>query len=110
MSTGIRKRDQRLEVRTTLEERALIAPTRAERKRLYSYIEHRVASAVPIVYLFNPSYVYAQRTTLTDFAPNAFTPTWNAATWHNENATQPPLRHPERRRGTSHRHAPRDRA
>jgi peptide/nickel transport system substrate-binding protein len=66
-----------------LEERALIAPTLAERASLYSQIEHRVAAAVPIVYLFNPSYVYAYRTTLAGFAPNAFTPTWNAAGWRN---------------------------
>jgi peptide/nickel transport system substrate-binding protein len=64
-----------------LEERALVAPTFEERKRLYSQIEHRVAAAVPIVYLFNPSYVYAHRTSLHGFAPNAFNPTWNAATW-----------------------------
>ncbi len=64
-----------------LEARALVAPTRAERARLYSQIEHRVASAVPIVYLFNPSYVYAYRTPLHGFAPNAFNPTWNAAAW-----------------------------
>jgi peptide/nickel transport system substrate-binding protein len=64
-----------------LEERALVAPTMNERKRLYSGIEHRVAAAVPIIYLFNPSYVYAYRTTLTNFAPNAFIPTWNAADW-----------------------------
>ncbi len=64
-----------------LEERALVAPTQAERARLYGRIEARVAAAVPIIYLFNPSYVYAYRTPLAGFAPNAFTPTWNAATW-----------------------------
>jgi peptide/nickel transport system substrate-binding protein len=64
-----------------LEARALVAPTLAERVRLYSQIEHRVADAVPIIYLFNPSYVYAYRTTLGGFAPNAFSPTWNAASW-----------------------------
>jgi len=66
-----------------LEERALVAPSQAERKVLYSQIEHRVAAAVPIVYLFNPSYVYAYRTSLHGFAPNAFSPTWNAAGWRN---------------------------
>lgn len=64
-----------------LERRALTAPTQAERKSLYGEIQHRVAAAVPIVYLFNPSYVYAYRTTLGGFAPNAFNPTWNAADW-----------------------------
>ncbi len=66
-----------------LEERALLAPAQSERKALYSQIERRVANAVPIVYLFNPSYVYAYRTTLHGFAPNAFSPTWNAAGWQN---------------------------
>ncbi len=65
-----------------LEERALVASSVGERRALYSQIEHHVADAVPIVYLFNPSYVYAYRTTLGGFAPNAFSPTWNAAAWH----------------------------
>ena len=64
-----------------LERRALVAPSPAERKALYSAIEHRVAAAVPIVYLFDPSYIYAYRTALRGFAPNAFNPTWNAAGW-----------------------------
>jgi peptide/nickel transport system substrate-binding protein len=65
-----------------LERRALTAPSRAERKRLYAQIERRVAEAVPIVYLFNPSYSYAYRTSLGDFYPNAFNPTWDARRWH----------------------------
>jgi peptide/nickel transport system substrate-binding protein len=64
-----------------LERRALAAPSQAERKALYSSIERRVAAAVPIVYLFDPSYIYAYRTALRGFAPNAFNPTWNAAGW-----------------------------
>jgi peptide/nickel transport system substrate-binding protein len=64
-----------------LERRALTALTQAERKTLYSAIEQRVAAAVPIVYLFDPSYIYAYRTALRGFAPNAFNPTWNAADW-----------------------------
>jgi peptide/nickel transport system substrate-binding protein len=64
-----------------LERRALAAPSQAERKGLYSAIERRVAAAVPIVYLFDPSYIYAYRTALHGFAPNAFNPTWNAADW-----------------------------
>jgi len=40
-----------------------------------------VAAAVPIVYLFDPSYIYAYRTALRGFAPNAFNPTWNASDW-----------------------------
>ncbi len=64
-----------------LERRALVATSQSERKSLYSAIEHRVAAAVPIVYLFDPSYIYAYRTALRGFAPNAFNPTWNAADW-----------------------------
>ncbi|HEX3464954.1 MAG TPA: peptide ABC transporter substrate-binding protein [Candidatus Elarobacter sp.] len=64
-----------------LERRAVVAPSRTERKRLYSAIERRVADQVPIVYLFNPSYSYAYRTALHGFAPNAFNPTWNAYAW-----------------------------
>jgi peptide/nickel transport system substrate-binding protein len=64
-----------------LERRALVAPSQADRTSLYSAIEHRVAAAVPIVYLFDPSYIYAYRTALRGFAPNAFNPTWNAADW-----------------------------
>ena len=64
-----------------LERRALIAPLQAERKTLYAAIERRVAAQVPIVYLFDPSYIYAYRTALRGFAPNAFNPTWNAANW-----------------------------
>jgi hypothetical protein len=40
-----------------------------------------VADAVPIVYLFNPSYSYAYRTALGGFYPNAFNPTWDAYRW-----------------------------
>ena len=64
-----------------LERRAVVAPSRAERRRLYSAIQRRVADQVPVVYLFNPSYSYAYRTTLHGFAPNAFNPTWNAYAW-----------------------------
>jgi ABC-type transport system substrate-binding protein len=64
-----------------LERRAVVAPSRVERRRLYSAIQKRVADQVPIVYLFNPSYSYAYRRTLHAFAPNAFNPTWNAYAW-----------------------------
>ena len=64
-----------------LEQRALVAPAQDERRSLYAQIERRVAAAVPIVYLFDPSYVYAYRTALHGFAPNAFNPTWNAYAW-----------------------------
>jgi ABC-type transport system substrate-binding protein len=64
-----------------LERRAVVAPTVAERRRLYAQIERRVAAAVPIVYLFDPSYSYAYRPALHGFRPNAFNPTWDAYRW-----------------------------
>ncbi|HEV2738983.1 MAG TPA: peptide ABC transporter substrate-binding protein [Candidatus Elarobacter sp.] len=64
-----------------LERRALVAPSRDERRTLYAQIQRRVADAVPIVYLFNPSYSYAYRTALGGYYPNAFNPTWNAYRW-----------------------------
>ncbi len=64
-----------------LERRAVAAPGAAERKALYAQIERRVADAVPIVFLFDPSYSYAYRTSLRGFFPNAFDPTWDAYRW-----------------------------
>ncbi|GAC1418823.1 MAG: peptide-binding protein [Candidatus Velthaea sp.] len=64
-----------------LERQAIATPDQAARKVLYAQIQRRVAAAVPIIYLFNPSYTYAYRDTLAGFAPNAFLPTWNAASW-----------------------------
>jgi ABC-type transport system substrate-binding protein len=64
-----------------LERRAVAAPSRDERKRLYAAIERRVAAAVPIVYLFDASYSYAYRDRLHGFSPNAFNPTWDAYRW-----------------------------
>jgi peptide/nickel transport system substrate-binding protein len=63
-------------------ERAALASTETRaRKRLYGEIGRIVASEVPILYLFNADYVYAYRTRLHGFAPNAFVPTWNAYGW-----------------------------
>src|SRR5471030_467944 len=64
-----------------LERQAIETPDQAARTKLYAQIQERVADAVPIVYLFNPSYVYAYSDKLSGFAPNAFLPTWNAARW-----------------------------
>jgi peptide/nickel transport system substrate-binding protein len=64
-----------------LEGRALAASDHSRRKRLYGEIGTIVAAQVPILYLFNADYVYAYRTRLHGFAPNAFLPTWNAAGW-----------------------------
>jgi len=64
-----------------LEERAAAEPERKKRKALYAAIDRRVAHDVPIVYLFNPTYIYAYGPRLAGFAPNAFVPTWNAYAW-----------------------------
>jgi ABC-type transport system substrate-binding protein len=64
-----------------LERLALSSTEQAERKRLYARIGRLVATAVPILYLFNADYVYAYRARLHRFAPNAFLPTWNAYAW-----------------------------
>ena len=64
-----------------LERRALLSPSQNERKRLYARIARIVAARVPVLYLFNARYVYAYRTRLHGFRPNAFLPTWNAWQW-----------------------------
>jgi peptide/nickel transport system substrate-binding protein len=64
-----------------LEREALSTNARADRQRAYRQIAGIVAAQVPILYLFNASYVYAHRKRLSGFAPNAFLPTWNAYGW-----------------------------
>jgi len=64
-----------------LERAALSATDSGARKRLYGQIGRIVAHQVPVLYLFNAEYVYAYRTRLRGFAPNAFVPTWNAYRW-----------------------------
>jgi peptide/nickel transport system substrate-binding protein len=64
-----------------LESLAAAEPDRAKRKAAYAAIDRRVARDVPIVYLFNPDYIYAYSPRLRGFAPNAFVPTWNAYAW-----------------------------
>ena len=66
----------------SLEERALASGDQSQRKTLYSRIAHQVASDVPIIYLFNAQYIYAYRSTLHGYYPNAFLPTWNAFAWY----------------------------
>ena len=65
-----------------LEARAAQSPDRSARAADYRAIDRIVARDVPILYLFNPTYIYAYRPRLTGFAPNGFTPTWNAYAWH----------------------------
>ncbi len=64
-----------------LEGEAVADPNRSQRRARYVAIDRIVAREVPIVYLFNPSYVWAYRPQLRGFAPNAFIPTWNAYDW-----------------------------
>ena len=68
----------------SLERRALSDTSQAARKKLYADIARVVAQRVPIIYLFNAQYIYAYRTTLGGFAPNAFLPTWNAWQWQQK--------------------------
>lgn len=64
-----------------LERRAIAATSLSERKALYGRIGRIVADQVPVLYLFNAYYIYAYRTRVRGFAPNAFLPTWNASAW-----------------------------
>ncbi len=60
---------------------ALSATSQGRRKALYARIARIVAADVPLLYLFNADYVYAYNDRLRGFSPNAFLPTWNAASW-----------------------------
>ncbi len=64
-----------------LERVAVSEPSQAARRTTYRAIDRIVARDVPIIYLFNPTYIYAYRPRLSGFAPNAFVPTWNAYKW-----------------------------
>jgi peptide/nickel transport system substrate-binding protein len=64
-----------------LERQAVATVDMAARKKLYGKIERIVAEQVPILFLFNPSYLYAYDRRLEGFWPNAFSPTWNAGEW-----------------------------
>jgi len=64
-----------------LEEKAASEPDAAKRAVMYEAIDGIVASDVPVVYLFNPVYIYAYGARLRGFSPNAFVATWNAYDW-----------------------------
>ena len=64
-----------------LEDTAAAEPDRGKRKDAYRAIDRIVARDVPVIYLFNPTYIYAYGSRLRGFAPNAFVPTWNAYAW-----------------------------
>ena len=67
-----------------LEAAAAVEPHQEARRRAYAAIDRIVARDVPILYLFNAGYVYAYNKRLRGFAPNAFSPTWNAYDWSLE--------------------------
>jgi len=64
-----------------LENKALATPEQTMRRRLYGRIARIVAGDVPVIWLFNPSYIYAYRDRVRGFAPNPIVPTWNAFEW-----------------------------
>lgn len=64
-----------------LEKQALSATSQSVRKVLYGKIARIAAEQVPILYLFDSYYLYAYRTRVKGFRPNAFLPTWNAYDW-----------------------------
>lgn len=64
-----------------LEKQAIVSQSQTQRRKLYGEIAKIVAENVPVLYLFNAHYIYAYSDRLSGFAPNAFLPTWNAASW-----------------------------
>jgi len=64
-----------------LEKKAASEPDTTKRAAMYEAIDRIVAGDVPIVYLFNPVYIYAYTARLQGFVPNGFVPTWNAYDW-----------------------------
>jgi peptide/nickel transport system substrate-binding protein len=65
-----------------LEAAAVAESDQEERRAAYRRVDEIIARDVPIIYLFNPSYIYAYRTRLKGFSPNAFSSTWNAYGWN----------------------------
>jgi ABC-type transport system substrate-binding protein len=59
----------------------VVSPDETTRRKLYGQIDRIIARDVPIVFLFNPTYIYAYAPNLEGFRPNAFSPTWNAYEW-----------------------------
>ena len=69
-----------------LERRALETSSRRTRRRLYGRIEARVATQVPLLVLFDASYLYAYDARLEGFAPNPVLPTATAWAWRVRSA------------------------
>ncbi len=72
----------------TLEDRALNDTEQSSRRADYAKIATIVAHDVPVLWLFNAQYLYAHRSDLHGFAPNAFLPTWNANAWYKTRPSQ----------------------
>jgi peptide/nickel transport system substrate-binding protein len=64
-----------------LEDRALSTIDPAARKQLYSAVQHRVADAVPYLYLYAPTYGFAVHADVEGLNPTPYSPTWNAFEW-----------------------------
>ncbi len=69
-----------------LERRVLETSSRRVRRRLYGRIEARVASQVPLLVLFDATYLYAYDERLEGFAPNPVLPTATAWAWRVRSA------------------------
>jgi ABC-type transport system substrate-binding protein len=65
----------------TLEARALTATSLPVRKKLYSVIQHALATDVPYDFLYAPKYGFAAQPGLTGLQPSPFSPTWNSWEW-----------------------------
>jgi len=63
------------------EARALGAADRAVRKALYTLVQQRLAADLPYLFLYAPTYGFAERDGLRGLDPTPFSPTWNAAAW-----------------------------
>jgi peptide/nickel transport system substrate-binding protein len=64
-----------------LEGQALAAPLQRTRAALYASIQRRLASDVPYLFLYAPTYGFAVRNGLRGFAPTPYSPTWNSYDW-----------------------------
>jgi peptide/nickel transport system substrate-binding protein len=64
-----------------LEAQALTATSLPVRKRLYSLIQHSLATDVPYDFLYAPKYGFAEQPGLTGLRPSPFSPTWNSWEW-----------------------------
>ncbi len=64
-----------------LESRALSSADRAQRTRLYQAVQAKLASDLPYLFLYAPTYGFAVRDDVDGVTPTPFSPTWNAYVW-----------------------------